>query len=116
MNLEVRTQTHKPDQTNINIYRFDMAKSAAQLLYGPVLVYDDFKLFGQLISAVFLFPLQRNVFLSPLTCNCAEVSGLYRAAAAKYFDCSKLLSADSAPPHRSQLNHCAAVMHSLIAR
>ena len=38
MNLEVRTQTHKPDQTKINIYRFDMAKSAAQLLYGPVLV------------------------------------------------------------------------------
>ena len=39
MNLEVRTQTHKPDQTKINIYRFDMAKSAAQLLYGPVLVH-----------------------------------------------------------------------------
>ena len=38
MNLEVRTQTHKPDQTKINIYRFDMAKSAAQRLYGPVLV------------------------------------------------------------------------------
>ena len=30
--------THKPDQTKININGFDMAKSAAQLLYGPVLV------------------------------------------------------------------------------
>ena len=30
--------THKPDQTKINIIGFDMAKSAAQLLYGPVLV------------------------------------------------------------------------------
>ena len=28
---------HKPDQTKININGFDMAKSAAQLLYGPVL-------------------------------------------------------------------------------
>ena len=44
MNLEVRTQTHKPDQTKINIYRFDMAKSAAQLLYGPVLVNNPTKL------------------------------------------------------------------------
>ena len=30
---------HKPDQTKININGFDMAKSAAQLLYGPVIVY-----------------------------------------------------------------------------
>ena len=30
--------THKPDQTEININGFDMAKSAAKLLYGPVLV------------------------------------------------------------------------------
>ena len=30
--------THKPDVTKINIDRFDMAKSAAQLQYGPVLV------------------------------------------------------------------------------
>ena len=35
----VHTQTHKPDQTIINTNRFDMAKVAAQLLYGPVLVY-----------------------------------------------------------------------------
>ena len=42
----VHIQTHKvtsphnnkPDQTKININGFDMAISAAQLLYGPVLV------------------------------------------------------------------------------
>ena len=39
MNLQVYTQTHKPDQTKININEFDMAKSAAQLLYGPELVF-----------------------------------------------------------------------------
>ena len=38
MNSQVHTQTHKPDQTEININGFDIAKSAAQLLYGPVLV------------------------------------------------------------------------------
>ena len=32
-------QTHKPDQTKININGFNMTKSAAQLLYGPVLIY-----------------------------------------------------------------------------
>ena len=44
INLQVHTQTHKPDQTKININGFDMAKSAAQLLYGPVLVsfWPDF--------------------------------------------------------------------------
>ena len=35
----VQVQTHKPNHTKINIDGFDMAKSAAQLLYGPVLVY-----------------------------------------------------------------------------
>ena len=38
----VHTQTHKPDQTKINIKGFDMAKSAAQLLYAPVLVLDQY--------------------------------------------------------------------------
>ena len=38
LNLLLYTQTHKPDQTKININEFDMAKSAAQLLYDPVLV------------------------------------------------------------------------------
>ena len=39
MNLQVYTQTQKPDQTKININEFDMAKSAAQLLYGPIFVF-----------------------------------------------------------------------------
>ena len=39
MNLQVYTQTHEPDQTKININEFDLVKSAAQLLYGPVLVF-----------------------------------------------------------------------------
>ena len=38
MNLQVYTQTHKPDQTKININEFDMNNGAAQLLYGPVFV------------------------------------------------------------------------------
>ena len=38
MNSQVHIQTPKPDQTKININGFDMAKSAAQLLYGPILV------------------------------------------------------------------------------
>ena len=34
-----KVQTHKPDQTKLNINGFDItAKSAAKLLYGPVLV------------------------------------------------------------------------------
>ena len=41
-NSKVHTQTHKPDQTKININGFGMAKSAAQLLYGPVLVFIIF--------------------------------------------------------------------------
>ena len=39
MNLQGHSQTQKPDQTKININGFDMAKIAAQLLYGPVLVF-----------------------------------------------------------------------------
>ena len=39
MNSKVHTPTHKPDLTKINIKGFDVAKSAAQLLYGPVLVF-----------------------------------------------------------------------------
>ena len=37
---QVHTQINKPEKTKIkqNINGFDMAKSAAQLLYGPVLV------------------------------------------------------------------------------
>ena len=31
-------KTHQPDQTKLNINKFDMAKSAVQLLYVPVLV------------------------------------------------------------------------------
>ena len=38
MNSQVHTQTQKPDPSKININGFDVAKSAAQLLYGPVLV------------------------------------------------------------------------------
>ena len=34
MNSQVHIQTHKPDQTRININGSDMVKSAAQLLYG----------------------------------------------------------------------------------
>ena len=36
--LTFPNRTHKLDQTKININGFAMAKSAAQLLYGPVLV------------------------------------------------------------------------------
>ena len=39
-NLQAHTQTCKPDQTKININGFDMAKSAAKLLYSPVLVTE----------------------------------------------------------------------------
>ena len=35
---QVHTQTHKPDKTKININGFGMAKSAVQLLFGPLLV------------------------------------------------------------------------------
>ena len=38
-NSQVHIQAHKPDQTKININGLDMAKSAAQQLYFPVLVY-----------------------------------------------------------------------------
>ena len=38
---QVHIQTHKPDRTKININGFDMAKCAAQLLYGPVLVCES---------------------------------------------------------------------------
>ena len=37
-NSQDHIQTYKPDQTKINIYGIDMANSAAQLVYGPVLV------------------------------------------------------------------------------
>ena len=37
-NSQVQIETHKLDQTKVNINGFGMAKSAAQLLYGPVLV------------------------------------------------------------------------------
>ena len=37
--IRTHKSTHKPDQTKIKINGFDMAKSAAQLLYGPVLVW-----------------------------------------------------------------------------
>ena len=37
---QVHTETHQPDQTKINVNGFDMAKCAAQLLYGPVLVFQ----------------------------------------------------------------------------
>ena len=36
--LHCQYRTHKLDQTKITINRFGMAKSAAQLLYGPVFV------------------------------------------------------------------------------
>ena len=36
---------HKPDQTKININEFDLVKSAAQLLYSPIPVYNFFKFF-----------------------------------------------------------------------
>ena len=36
---QVHTQPHKPDQIKININGFDMAKNAAQLLYGPILIF-----------------------------------------------------------------------------
>ena len=39
-NPQFHMETHKTDQTEININGFDMAKPAAQLLYGPVLVLD----------------------------------------------------------------------------
>ena len=39
VNSQVHIGTHKPDQTKININLFDMVKSAAQLLYGPVIFY-----------------------------------------------------------------------------
>ena len=39
LNSKFHSLTHKPDQTKINIKGFGMAKSAAQLPYGPVLVY-----------------------------------------------------------------------------
>ena len=34
--VTILVQTHKPNQTKININEFDMAKIAAQLLYSPV--------------------------------------------------------------------------------
>ena len=38
-NSQVHVHTQKPDQTKININGSNMAKIAAQLLYGPVLVW-----------------------------------------------------------------------------
>ena len=39
--LTFPNRTHKLDQTKITINGFGMAKRAAQLLYGPVLVLDE---------------------------------------------------------------------------
>ena len=40
--LTFQNRTHKLDQTKITINGFGMAKRAAQLLYGPVLVLSIF--------------------------------------------------------------------------
>ena len=38
LNSQVDMQTHKPEQTKINMNGFYMSKSAAQLLYSPIVV------------------------------------------------------------------------------
>ena len=42
VHIQTCKSTHKPDQTKINTKGFDMSKSAAQLLYGPVFVFCRF--------------------------------------------------------------------------
>ena len=49
---QVQIQTHKIDQTKVDINGFGMAKRAAQLLYGPVLVMLPLGMFSQLALKV----------------------------------------------------------------
>ena len=64
MNSQVHIQTHKPDQTKINIDGFDMAK----LLYGPVLVFFFIK--SSISGHVILFPFSGfNYLLASAKCT-----------------------------------------------
>ena len=66
---QVHIQTHKPDQTRININGVDMAKSVVQLLYGP-------RLFGpeQTITSFSLFSCFKGLEQPSITASVPTVS------------------------------------------